>query len=417
MAIAASGIAARAAATWLTLVATVIFTFMARALIARALGPVGIGVYALMLTAGWLGGTILSVGLPAYNASFAGRQSASVLLANSILWNLLALAGVSAVCVPLLLSSWLPATWKAVTVGVLMSPLTALLECTRGILQGVGAIGAYNWLGLTAGALNFAVIEILLLTGRLTLTGAVLCWIGSTAVSVGIALALAMSRTGGMARGDRGVLAGSLKFGGQAWLSQLTGIVNFRIGLLLTQVFLGTAAAGFYAIAVTVAEALFYFPNALAVVTISKYAAATHDEAIALLKRSVAWVLAVSIGCAAAIALIGGAVIERVFGAVYLASMPALLILLPGVVAYTPIAVSNWYFNAHLHKPAMNLLVGLFSAVVGSVLTVLWAPRYGLPGVAWATTTGYVSATLLNVVLIQLTLLRTGADARPREAR
>jgi O-antigen/teichoic acid export membrane protein len=66
-------VAVRTAATWVTLIASVIFLFAARALIAQVLGPVGIGVYALMLTAAWLAGTVLSVGLPAYNSSFARR--------------------------------------------------------------------------------------------------------------------------------------------------------------------------------------------------------------------------------------------------------------------------------------------------------------------------------------------------------
>jgi O-antigen/teichoic acid export membrane protein len=411
-----SNLATRTAATWLTLVATVVFTFVARALLAHVLGPVGIGIYALMLSAGWLGGTILSVGLPAYNASFAARQPPSVLLVNSILWNLLAFVVVTILCVPLLLARSVPAPAKGILVGVVMSPFTALLECTRGVLQGMGAIGAYNWLGLAAGAINFALIATLVAAGRLTLTGAVLCWIASTALSTMVAVLLAVPRTGRSLRGDRRIFAGSLKFGGQAWLSQLTGIVNFRIALLLSQVFLGTAAAGLYAIAVTIAETLFYFPNALAVVTISRYAAATPAQAVSLLKRSAALVVVVSAACAAAIAVAGGFVIAHVFGAAYTGSTGPLLILLPGVVSYTPIAVSNWYFNAHLHKPWVNLLVGLMSATVGSLLTVLWAPAHGLAGIAWATTTGYMTASVLNLVLIRLTLVRDGIGGIPREA-
>jgi O-antigen/teichoic acid export membrane protein len=85
-------------------------------------------------------------------------------------------------------------------------------------------------------------------------------------------------------------------------------------------------------------------------------------------------------------------------------------------VSYTPIAVSNWYFNAHLHKPWVNLLVGLLSAIVGSLLTVLWAPAHGLTGIAWATTTGYMSASLLNLAMIRMTLVRDEVDRVPREA-
>jgi O-antigen/teichoic acid export membrane protein len=395
-----STIATRTLATWLTLIATVVFVFTARALIARVLGPAGIGQYALMLTAAWLGGTVLSLGLPAYNASFARKQRPGVLLSNSIAWNLAGLLVLSVFCIPALLSPRVPVTWRLMILGVYMSPLMALLECTRGVLQGTSAIAAYNWLGLLGGGLNVAAIAILTAASRLTLRAAVACWIGSTAVSALAAVTLGASTGGGLARMDRRVLFGSLKFGGQAWLSQLTGIVNFRIALLLTQFLLGTVAVGLYALAVTLAEILFYFPNALAVVTISRYASASPVEALALLKRSAAWVLAISAGCAVGLAVVSGPIIRLIFGSSYAGSASALLILLPGVVAFTPIAVSTWYFNAHLHKPSINLAVGAFSALLNISLTLLWAPKYGLDGVAWSTTTAYVAASLLSVVLV-----------------
>jgi O-antigen/teichoic acid export membrane protein len=408
----ASTIATRTLATWGTLIATVVFVVAARALIARVLGPVGIGRYALMLTAAWLGGTLLSVGLPAYNASFAGKQPAGVLLSNSVAWNLAAFLGLCLVCLPALAALSIPITWKLMIVGVLMSPLVALLECTRGILQGTSAIAAYNWLGLIQGALNVAAIAALTVTSRLTLRAAVACWIASTAVSVVAAVRMGAAHAGGLGRIDTRMLRDSLKFGGQAWLSQLTGIINFRIALLLTQLLLGTVAVGLYAIAVTIAEMLFYFPNALAVVTISRYASASPEEARALLKRSMGWVLAVSAGCAVLLALIGGPVIDMIFGSSYGASAHVLRILLPGVVAFTPIAVSTWYFNAHLQKPSVNLVVGAFSAVLNASLTLLWAPLYGLTGVAWSTTTAYVAASVLSMALIRRETSRAEAPAR-----
>ena len=95
-----SPVAGRTVATWMTLITSVVFLFAARALIAQVLGPAGIGTYALMLTAAWLAGTILSLGLPAYNASFARKQDAGVLLSNSIGWNVAALGLLTLACAP-----------------------------------------------------------------------------------------------------------------------------------------------------------------------------------------------------------------------------------------------------------------------------------------------------------------------------
>lgn len=407
-----SPVAARTAATWSTLIASVVFLFAARALIAQILGPTGIGTYALMLTAAWLAGTVLSLGLPAYNASFAGRQEPGVLLSNSIAWNVAALGALTLACAPAMASPAASTTQKAMILGVWMAPLTALLECTRGILQGTSAIAAYNWLGLTGGALNLAAVAFLAGTARLTLRSAVASWIGSTIVSVVVAVWLAARKGDGLSRVDAGVLRASLKFGGQASLSQLTGILNFRIALLLTQSLLGLAAVGLYSVAITIAEVLFYFPNALAVVTVSRYASATPPEARRLLLRSAAWVVAVNVACALGLAIVGAPIIERIFGPSYAESSRVLLILLPGVVAYTPIAVTTWYVNAHLRKPILNLFIAGFSAAVNAALTLVWAPIYGLSGVAWATSVAYLSASLLNVVLIHRESSGPGSLAR-----
>jgi O-antigen/teichoic acid export membrane protein len=197
----------------------------------------------------------------------------------------------------------------------------------------------------------------------------------------------------------------------QAWASQLTGILNFRIALLLTESFLGLAAVGLYSVAITIAEVLFYFPNALAVVTVSRYAAAGRQEARSLLARSAGWVLAVSAACAAGLAVLGGPVIEWIFGPSYAPSAAVMLILLPGVVAYTPVAVTTWYFNAHLQRPIVNLLVAGFSVLINAVLTPILAPAYGLRGVAWSTSVAYLSASVLNLVLVRRETARAEARA------
>ena len=97
----------------------------------------------------------------------------------------------------------------------------------------------------------------------------------------------------------------------------------------------------------------------------------------------------------------GKAAIRLAFGPSYGESATILMIILPGVVAYTPIAVVTWYFNAHARKPIVNLVIAGFSAILNASLTLLWAPTHGLIGVAWATTTAYVAASLFSVFMIR----------------
>jgi O-antigen/teichoic acid export membrane protein len=386
--------------TWLTLVSSLLFLVVARAIVARVLGPVAVGMYALMLTVATLGGTLLSLGLPAYNASFADRQPPALLLSNSIAWNAAALMALSLVCAPVLLLGKLSPPSQFIVLGLWMAPLIALLDCSRGILQGSNSIRAYNWVAFSGGALNFVCIALLTKASGLSLAGVALSWVSSVAISLGLAVKLVLHRIR-LPRPDLELMKNSLKFGGQAWMSQMTGIVNFRIALVLIEIFLGTAAVGLYSVAAGIAELLFYFPNAVAVVTIARYGSSSPEEAAGLLARSCLFVLSVNACCAVALALIARPLILGVFGPQYERSLDVLLVLLPGVVIYSPVAVTVWYVNAHLRKPAINLLVAGSSALTGTLLMVMWATPHGLVGVAAAATCGYVAASLLNVVLFR----------------
>ena len=169
-----SAIARRTVTTWITLIATLVCVFAARALVARELGPAGIGLYALMLTAAWLGGTILSLGSAGLQCQFRGpaaRRRAPVEL-HRLERRRARPAGRRLRSRPR--RHLLPLTWKRDDPRRLVSPLTALLECTRGIFQGMSAMTPYNWLGLTGGALNLAGVGALASTSRLTLRAACL---------------------------------------------------------------------------------------------------------------------------------------------------------------------------------------------------------------------------------------------------
>src|SRR5262249_53745000 len=168
------------------------------ALVARGGGRAGLGLYALMLTAAWLAGTVLSLGLPAYNASFVSSVPAGVLLANSLAWNAGAAAILAALCIPALALPGVPLTWKVMIIGILMSPLLSRLECTRGIFQGLSAMSPYNWLGLSSGALNLGGVGLLLAASRLTLWSAIACWIAATFLTALAAIWLGLRHAVGL---------------------------------------------------------------------------------------------------------------------------------------------------------------------------------------------------------------------------
>jgi O-antigen/teichoic acid export membrane protein len=84
---------------------------------------------------------------------------------------------------------------------------------------------------------------------------------------------------------------------------------------------------------VTIAEVLFYFPNALAIVSSARYAAATRADARALLRRSARWCWPSAGPLRSASRVVARPIIRLGFGPSYAESATVLLIILPGVVA------------------------------------------------------------------------------------
>ena len=132
----------------------------------------------------------------------------------------------------------------------------------------------------------------------------------------------------------------------------------------------------------------------------ARYASASRADARALLARSAGWVLAVSTALALALAAVGRPVIELLSGLVRRVGRSAVDSPARCRRLHADRRGPTWYFNAHVRKPLVNLVIAGFSALLNASLTLWWAPAYGLTGVAWATTVAYISASILSLVIV-----------------
>jgi O-antigen/teichoic acid export membrane protein len=101
----------------------------------------------------------------------------------------------------------------------------------------------------------------------------------------------------------------------------------------------------------------------------------------------------------AAVALVLGAVapfaIPLVFGDDFDGAATPLLLLLPGAVAYAPVAILVVYLSVRRGRPRLSLIVSLAAMALTLVSALLLIPRYGGAGAAAASTIGYGAGALL----------------------
>jgi O-antigen/teichoic acid export membrane protein len=194
-------------------------------------------------------------------------------------------------------------------------------------------------------------------------------------------------------------------------LAQWTQGVNpvppvLRDDLVLTPVLLNEvvfAQVGFYSMAVTWAELVWHFPEAMRDLFFSKVAGSTHAEARRLTPVLARLGLWISVFAGVAVLLLIDPVMSAITWVAGKTGDPwhatwsepvgrALVLLTPGTVAFTVSKVLQADLAARNH---LNVCVRAQTIVMVTMLALdlLWMPRYGAAGAALASTVAYVAST------------------------
>ena len=107
-----------------------------------------------------------------------------------------------------------------------------------------------------------------------------------------------------------------------------------------------------------------------------------------------------SVFSALLLAMLARPLLHLLFGEAFIPSLPALLWLLPGIIAFSLVTVIASYF-AGLGKPRLNLSVALAGLLITVVLDVLLIPRYQIIGAAIASTASYSASAVLTLLLFK----------------
>lgn len=367
-------------------------------LVARLLGPAGKGVVSLVMLSAALAVTFGALGVPMYHGCVAGRGdfSRAALRTNAVVYALagsvlIGLTAVVARSMGILSVSAMQLGWVLAAV-----PAGLAMRNFAGIFQGEGRFGEYNaltlvmWLVILAGTLGLG-----LTVGGLEAVLA--AWWAGYVVAAG--LGWWMLRGGALAPPNKALLRASLEFGLAVWCVQLVGEANLRFDTYVAAFVGGAEGAGYYSVAVSISNLLFYLPAAIGTGTLPRMATETAEEAARLTGVGCRISLWSSAALAVVVALLARPLIRFLFGPAFDPAVVPLLLLLPGIVVYALAHVTTSYFYGQAGRPMLNGLVALISLVVGLAASAILAPRYGLAGVATAVSIGRTVAMTVNLWL------------------
>ncbi len=395
--------------------------------LARILGPAGRGVYQLATLTPTTVVNLGQLGLPNAFSFYAGRgRSGARLLTLGLLitggLSVLLLGGIL-LALPLLAGTVLRAApFDLLLLAAFTIPFQLLAAFAGATLIGRQTMRNYNIILIGQSVLMVLLIVALVGIAGLGVTGAVIATI-VVAVATGLATAFELRRSVAADGGDTGrpgvrlsELAG---FGARIYPASVAGHFGYRADLFLLSALLGDPRAiGLYTLGVSLAELTFFVPDAVSTVFFPRVASMDRqsaDQKVATVTR-----FTVLITLIATLALIPAAFLAvHVILPDFRESLPAFLVLLPGIICLTVAKVLASYVGG-LGIPLQVAMASVTALGVNIAANLLLIPALGFMGAAVASLVSYtLNAAMLLGIAARLSrqrplefVLPTGAEVR-----
>ena len=376
--------------------------------LARLLGPTEKGDYYILTLVPATAMALLQLGLPRAFGYFTARGVTQTIVTKAfVLTGLLTLGALAGLIVflPFLRQEIfhdLPV--ELILFAFLSFPFMLSVAFLIAIVMGRQAVRWYAAISMT-----YTISALLLVVGFLvgigpTVEAAVAAYVASNIIqAVGSAVA-ARRVTAPLPRLGRVTYRNLMRFGLPYYPGSLAVFFAYRIDAYLIA-FLVTDSAtalGYYSLAVGLAEIAFFLPRAVTTLYFPHVAGSAREDSdrqVALTSRVTLLMTSVI-----AILLVPGAVLMIfLLLPAYEASIPPLLLLLPGVVAFSVTFVVGGYMTG-IDRPGVSSVASVVSLVANFMANLFLIPRFGITGAAAASLFSYsLSSVILTIVAARLT--------------
>jgi len=371
-------------------------------IIARILGPEGRGIYSLAIL------------LPVFLISFgnAGIAQASVfyvgkkiylpkeVLGNNIILSFL--LGIFSFFIGLIIilffSDYLfPEIAKTyLFLALFLIPLKFFFSFVNYILLGMQRIKEYNFINIFQSFIFLVLLLIFVLTFKFGIEEVIIANILSCFVAIIVLFYLAKRIIGVFhLRFNSSYIKDVFRYGFKIYLGTIIQVLHYKIDLFLVNIFMNPIAVGFYSLAVALVEKIWLISQSAGVILFPKVSSETNKknlkEFTPLVCRNV---LLFTLTAAILLFFVGRLLIVFIYSEKFLNSVLPFQILLIGAVT-----MSGWRILANdlygRGRPELNIYISFWSVVLNIILNILWIPKFGIIGAAWATSVSYTFAFIL----------------------
>jgi len=324
-------------------------------LIARHLGPMGQGVFAVSFNVILILVQLGSAGLNVATPTLVARDSA---LTRPIITNCLMLAlcgGVLLIAGSMLLKTLSPGalpglTWTELGITVVALPGALAAMFMQTVLQGQGRMVAFGAVDVSQAVITLAGLIVAITIFNVGIVGVLLVITATRYVVLAVAIAMLRREAFPPARPQRALLMRMLTFGARIYAVGLVTFLLIRLDLLLVNGILGQRQAGFYSLAGYVSEALSVIPSIVAVNMVSRLAREQGADSSAQIFRAI-FLLYGGLCLVSLPALALG--LPLLYGRAYQSSVVLYYWLAPGIFFLGLLSIVSIHYSVRGYRPIL----------------------------------------------------------------
>ncbi len=266
-------------------------------------------------------------------------------------------------------------------------PFLLGVHSVEALLAGQQRFGALSWVRLAQPAAFAASLVVLAIADLFTVFAVLTAFLSSFAVVL-VLTAVHLIRRDGWHRPSLVLARRGLGFGLRLQGVALGQLVTARLDLMLLPAFVMAAEVGYYAIAVSIASMVAVLFGNLCIVVFPMASRSNGLERTAVIERALRLALVGGAVTVLSLGLLAPWLVSLVYGDAFSPAVPALRLLLPGIVLWSACSILGGGLQA-LNRPGRASLVQLLGLVVTAVGLLLTLPRAGILGAAATSSVAY----------------------------
>ncbi len=372
-------------------------------LLARLLGPTEKGDYYILTLVPATAMVLLQLGLPRAFGYYTARGVTMTIVTKAFvltaLLTLVAIAGLFILLPILQANIFHDIPLEQILFAFLSFPLAINGAFTIAIVMGRKGVRWYAGVNVISSIAGLVFLIVFLIGIGPTVTAALAAYVATTLVqTVGSAIG-ARRLTVGLPQIEKATYRSLFRYGLPSYPGSLAVFFSYRVDAYLIAFLMldSSTALGYYSLAVGLAEIVFFFPRAVSTLYFPHVAGSPREE----LARQVAMMSRVTLLVTSASALLmapAAAVMVFLVLPAYVPSLPALFVLLPGVVVFSVSFVANGYLTG-IDRVGITSVVSVASVVTNVIANLILIPLFGIVGAATASLISYSLSSVIQTII------------------